>query len=98
MSEVSATVTLKLHEAVFPVPSVTVNAFVVVPNGNVEPLGNPAVCEVVAPGALSAPTGAVYVTTAPLTVASKSTTMLSLQVILGGTVSSTVIDTVASAL
>ena len=41
--EVSATVTLKLHEDVFPEASVTVNVFVVVPSGKVAPLANPAV-------------------------------------------------------
>ena len=53
------TVTVKLDVAVLPAASVTTNVFVVVPNGNVEPLGKPAVCSVVTPPTLSVPIGAV---------------------------------------
>ena len=54
-----STVTLKLHEAVLPDASVTLCVTVVVPIGNVDPLANPAVRVVVAPGQLSVPTGVV---------------------------------------
>ena len=64
-TSLSFTVTVKLHEAVLPDASVTVNVLVVVPLGNVAPLASPAVLSVEAPGQLSAPAGAVYVTTAP---------------------------------
>ena len=50
-----------------PPASVTVNVFVVVPVGKVDPLGRPAVCAVVAPGQLSVPIGAIYITSAPHT-------------------------------
>ena len=51
--------TLKVHSAKLPEESVTLNVLVVVPRGNVAPLGNPAVCTVVCPGQLSEPTGVV---------------------------------------
>lgn len=54
--------TVKLQVAVLPDASVTKKAFVVVPTGNAEPLGKPAVCVVTALGQLSVPTGAVKVT------------------------------------
>jgi hypothetical protein len=59
------TVTVKEHEAICPLKAVTVNVLVVRPMGKVEPLGRPAVCDVVAPGQLSVPVGVVYVATAP---------------------------------
>src|SRR6185437_5755422 len=62
---VSLIVTVKLHDVVLPDASVTTNVFVVVPVGKVDPLASPVVCDVVAPGQLSVPVGAVYVTTAP---------------------------------
>ena len=43
----SFTVTVKLHEALFPAASVAVNVLVVVPNGKLEPDGNPAVWVIV---------------------------------------------------
>jgi hypothetical protein len=60
----STTVTLKLHVAVKPLMSVTLNAFVVTPTGYVAPDNKPAIWTVVGLGQLSVPTGAVYVTTA----------------------------------
>ena len=75
MIEVRATVTLKEQVAVRPAPSVTLKVLVVVPVGKVDPLANPAIRTVVAPGQLSVPTGAAYVTTAPLTAGSKSAIM-----------------------
>ena len=74
MIEVTATVTSKEHSAVLPEASVTLKVLVVVPVGNVEPLASPAICAVFE-AQLSVPTGAVYVTTAPLTAASKSAMM-----------------------
>jgi hypothetical protein len=59
------TVTVNEHCAVLPDASVTVCVTVVVPMGKVEPLAKPAILVVVAPGQLSVPTGAAYVTTAP---------------------------------
>ena len=58
------TSTVKLHADELPEASVTTNVLVVIPTGNVEPDERPDVCIVVAPGQLSVPTGAVYVTTA----------------------------------
>jgi hypothetical protein len=55
----TATVTVKEQDAVCPLAAVTVNVFVVVPRGKVEPLAKPAVRTVVAPWQLSVPTGAV---------------------------------------
>ena len=80
-------VTVKLHDAVNPPASVTVNVFVVVPVGNVEPLGRPAVCSVVAPGQLSVPTGALYVTTAPQVPASFACVIFIGQMITGTSLS-----------
>jgi hypothetical protein len=54
-----STVTVKLHEDVFPDASVTAWVTVVVPIGKTEPLAKPAVRVVVAPVQLSVPTGAV---------------------------------------
>src|ERR1041384_1388429 len=56
---VSLIVTTKLHSAVSPTPSVTRNVLVVLPTGKNEPLARPAICVVVAPPQISAPTGAV---------------------------------------
>src|SRR6185312_16103810 len=64
-TSLSLIVTVKLHDAVLPEASVTTNMFVVVPFGNVDPLASPVVCAVVAPGQVSAPIGALYVTIAP---------------------------------
>ena len=60
MSEI---VTVKEHVVEFPVASVTLKVFVVVPTVNAAPLASPAVWLVVALGQLSLPTGAVNVTT-----------------------------------
>ena len=90
MIEVRATVTLKEHCAVLPAASVTLKVFVVVPAGNVPPLGTPAIWVVTAPGQLSAPTGVAYVTNAPLTAGSKSAMMSDGQVIVGNCMSLTV--------
>jgi hypothetical protein len=54
-----STVTVKLHDAVRPAPSVTVKLFVVVPTGNEAPLARPPVWVVVAVPQLSDPVGAV---------------------------------------
>src|SRR4029453_11737547 len=89
-SSLSVTVTLKLHCAVSPAPSVTLNVLTVVPTGKVEPLGRPAICIVVAPEQLSVPTGAVKLTTAPQVPASLLTVMFAGQLIDGGVVSFTV--------
>ena len=40
-ASVSVMVTLKLHSDVFPEASVATNLLVVVPTGNIEPLGRP---------------------------------------------------------
>jgi hypothetical protein len=58
-ASVSLIVTVKLHVAVRPAPSVTTKVFTVAPTGKVDPLARPAVRTVVAPGQLSVPTGAV---------------------------------------
>ena len=50
---VSVTVTSKLQVAVLPEASVTTKVLVVIPIGNVEPLGKPAVCAMVCPEQLS---------------------------------------------
>ena len=49
----SVTVTSKLQVAVLPEASVTTKVLVVIPIGNVEPLGKPAVCAMVCPEQLS---------------------------------------------
>ena len=56
-ASLSTTVTVKEQTAVFPAASDTLKVLVVVPTGNAEPGGKPAVCVVVAPGQLSVPTG-----------------------------------------
>jgi hypothetical protein len=56
---VSLTVTVKAQVAELPEPSVTVKLFEVVPTGKLDPLANPAIRIVVAPGQLSVLTGAV---------------------------------------
>ena len=86
-SSVSVTVTVNEHEDVNLPASVTVNVFVVVPVGNVAPLGRPAVCAVVAPGQLSVPTGALYVTTAPQVPASFACMIFIGQIITGASLS-----------
>ena len=53
----SVTVTVNEQVAVFELPSVTLNVFVVTPTGKLDPLANPVVCIVDAPGQLSVPTG-----------------------------------------
>ena len=58
------TVTLKLHVAVFPTPSVVVHVTVVVPFGKNEPDAGTHT-GAVTPGQLSLTVGAGYVTTAP---------------------------------
>ena len=55
--------TVKLQVAVLPAASVTRKVFVVVPTGKAAPEAKPAVCVVVEPAQLSAPTGEVNVTT-----------------------------------
>lgn len=60
----SVTVTVKEHDAVLPVASVTANVCVVTPMGKLLPEASPAVRAVLAPGQLSVPTGVVYVTVA----------------------------------
>ena len=64
-SSSSVTVTVKLQVAVLPLASVTTKVLVVIPTGNNDPEGKPAVCVNVAPGALSAITGSANVTMAP---------------------------------
>ena len=54
---VSFTVTVNVQVAILPTASVALNTLVVVPIGNVLPLGRPWVCVVVTPGQLSTPTG-----------------------------------------
>ena len=89
-NSVSVTVTSKEQELVFPAASVTVNVCVVVPAGNKDPLGKPAVCVVIAPAQLSVPTGGVKATTAPHWPASLFTLIFGLQLITGNSVSVTV--------
>ena len=87
---VSLTVTVKLHIALLPEPSVTLNVFTVTPVGNVAPLDRPAVRVVEAPEQLSVPTGSAYVTTAPHTLLSLPVLILDGQLIEGSTLSVTV--------
>ena len=87
---VSLTVTLKLHNALLPEPSVTLNVFTVTPVGKVAPLASPAVWIVDAPEQLSVPTGAAYVTTAPHTLLSLPVMIFDGQLIEGSTLSVTV--------
>jgi len=89
-SSVSLTVTVKLHVAVLPLASVTLNVLVVAPIGNTDPLARPDVCTVLALGQLSLPEGVVYVTVAPHTPASLLTVTLEGQLIVGSSVSLTV--------
>jgi hypothetical protein len=88
-SSLSTTVTSKLQLAVFPAASVTTNVFVVVPNGNSEPLANPTVWLRVSPGQLSL-LMTLYVTAAPQIPESLLTAMSDGQVIVGASVSLTV--------
>ena len=53
----SITVTVKEHVAVLPAASVTSKVSVVVPTGKALPVPSPAVCNVIAPGQLSSPSG-----------------------------------------
>ncbi len=62
---VSLMVTVKLQFAVCRLPAVTTKVLVVVPTGKVAPLARPAVCAVLAPEQLSAPTGVEQVMAAP---------------------------------
>ncbi len=55
-NSLSFTVTVKLLVVTLPEASVALKVFVVVPTGNTEPLGKPAVCSVVTVQ-LSVPTG-----------------------------------------
>ena len=64
-ASLSVTVTVNEQFAVWPLEAVTRCVTVVVPTGKVTPLPKPAIRVVVAPGQLSVPTGAVYVTVAP---------------------------------
>src|SRR5687767_5591593 len=61
----SLTVTVNEHTLVFPPASVAVNEILVVPTGNNDPLGNPAVCVITVPGQLSFTAGATQFTMAP---------------------------------
>jgi hypothetical protein len=63
-NSLSVTVTVKEHTLLLPLASVAVNVIVVVPMGNVDPLGNPAVCVITKPGQLSVAAGASHETTA----------------------------------
>lgn len=56
----SITVTVKLHVVTFPLASVAVNVLVVMPIGNADPEGNPAVCVTTSPIQLSVATGATH--------------------------------------
>ena len=89
-ASVSFTVTVNEHNAIRPPASVTENILVVVPVGKVDPLGRPDICIVVAPGQLSVPTGAVYVTTAPQIPASLPCVIFAGQVMVGDSLSVTV--------
>src|SRR6266511_8253 len=86
----SLTVTVKLHVAMLPAASVTRKTLVVTPTGKPDPLANPPVCAVSAPGQLSLPTGVVYVTTALHWPTSTLVAMLVGQPIAGSSVSLTV--------
>src|SRR3989442_6753904 len=86
----SLTVTVKLHVAVLPAASVTRKTLVVTPTGKTDPLANPPVCVVSAPGQLSLPTGVVYVTTALHWPTSSFVTMLDGQLIADSSLSLTV--------
>jgi hypothetical protein len=85
----SATVTVKLHVAVLPLASVTLNEFTVTPMGNTLPLTKPAVCVITCPGQLSVEE-LLYVTVAPQTPKSLFTEMGALQVMVGFSLSATV--------
>jgi hypothetical protein len=60
----SSTVTEKLQELVLLPESTATKVLMVMPMGNVEPEGSPAVCEAEAPAQLSLTVGGLYVTTA----------------------------------
>src|SRR5882724_1169113 len=81
----AVTVTLKLHEAVFPAASVAVQLTEVVPTGKLEPEAGMQL--VVTPGRLSEATGAEYVITLEVCPAAAAVAILAGQVIVGATVS-----------
>src|SRR5512139_2816634 len=85
----SVTMTLNEHWVFRPAASVTSNVLTVMPTGKVAPEAKPAIWAVVAPGQLSVPTGATYVTTAPHTPKSLFTGMLAGQTMAGGSASVT---------
>lgn len=72
----STTVTVKVHVQKFPAASVALYVFVVVPFGNTDPGGRPAVCVTVTPEQLSVATGMVHDTTALHIAGSLLTVML----------------------
>jgi hypothetical protein len=63
-ASLSVTVTVKLQVDVFPPASVAVYTMFVVPIGNVDPPGKPAVCTKETPAQLSVTVGATHDTTA----------------------------------
>jgi hypothetical protein len=63
-ASLSVTVTLNEQITDKPAASVAINVILVVPSGNTEPLGNPAVCVMVIPGQLSVAAGATHDTSA----------------------------------
>ena len=85
-------ITVKLHVALLPAASVTRKTFVVVPTGKAAPLAKPAVCVVVEPAQLSAPTGAENVTTFEQSPGSLVPVIFAGQVIVGNSLS--LMDTV----
>lgn len=85
----STTVTEKLHEAEFEEASVTEHDIVVVPRGNVVPLGGEQI-GVPTPGQLSETVGAVHVTEAVQTLGAVFLVIFAGQIIVGGCVSFTV--------
>src|SRR5439155_18044827 len=87
-ASVSLTVTLKLHEAVLPLASVTVQVTVPLPLAKVEPLAGAQLT--VWPGQLSAPVGVMKLTTALHIPGSVDWVMSAGQTIVGGCASLTV--------
>ena len=90
-SILSSTVIVKLHEAELAAKSVTVYVSVLVPSEKVLPLPDPEVSAVLCPVQLSEPLGAVYVTTASQEPEPAFTVILEGQLIVGFSLSSTVI-------
>src|SRR5437870_11629100 len=86
----SLTATVKLHVAVLPAASATMNTLVLTPTGKADPLANPPVCVVTAPAQLSVPTGADRKSVAQGRLASTLATMLVGHAITGGSLSLTV--------